>query len=352
MEAQLFVTAYERTLPQRNTHPELADIMQSAREWSHTFGEILHDHLSDKPIEAIEGEDLAHAEQGILSRYIPRWNMGTIAAIEQKISNTSQPTAEEKGKATQELNFLLLNTCMYQMWTPILYGNWDFSHEKTITLDYTQDMLGHMVLNMYNHRETMSTTRSQSKSGEYLYFSPELAEWRGRFEGVLHEFDSAVVLLEVARRIRGITIVPAPAQFEHGEQPAVNADFVAVTQDGRAVGIQVKSGVTSEDRDHYDPERIIFIDAKVDLNSVIAKRTKAQQSTLKQVAWPGVICLQRTLQTETHGKRGEFARHTGNAKALLVRKMQTRALVGNMQPSIHLAAKRIGERLLAKLQEG
>ncbi|TSD58688.1 hypothetical protein [Aeromicrobium piscarium] len=122
-----------------------------------------------------------------------------------------------------------------------------------------------------------------------VFYLDELEPLRQSITGNLAEADALITLLEVARRQAGLTVIPAPPQFEAYAGPA-NADFLVLDLlRAQIIGVQVKSSQVHRTPDTYDQERIVLIDASVDLFGTLSRRTHLGRSDASIRSWPGMV---------------------------------------------------------------
>lgn len=351
MQSANFSSAYRRDIPASQLHNgELANILAPAREWSHYFGQLLHDRLSDPRPELSSPETLDNINQSF-SEY-SQWMLTDFTELEKNVVDTQMTAADptDAFRASNELNFHRLNNIMKPMWLPVICPEMfdypvDLKRSVTDVIPLIQDGLALSALSLYAERGVTATP-----SANYAYFADDYSQGRSCVEGIMSEFDAAIILLEVARRNPRVVVLPAPMQFERADK-TTNTDFVIVSGDGRAVGAQIKSSVKQADLERYDKDRVVLIDTRIDLGDELAVRTKSQSSNKNRVAWAGIICAQRVQATPVHGRQANRAmlNYHGGERSIAVRKMLARRLLAGIRPRTSEAVKIVGDRVLANL---
>ncbi len=246
-------------------------------------------------------------------------------------------------RARNEVNFHAMNRHMLGMWEPLTRGGWSSEERRREHITYAQSSLAVEGLFYY-----MSRQRIADADGSHAMFTPAYKELYERTTGIIQEVDAAIVLLDVVRRYRNLTVVPAPMQFERSRQRRRNVDFVVVDAEaGRAVGIQVKSKVNPKDFAEADKDRVVFVDGDVDLGNVKAMRTQRGKSDRRVVAWPGIIAARRMSLIKTHGKgRTQVG---GSSRNIMKLKIEAERLVGDTQVDYRGLSQVIGERILERI---
>ncbi len=319
---------------------ELDQQMEDARMYSARFGEFLFDRLADPTA------DLDIADK-FWYQYAAWTNRGLVQA--NSWVNNNPDTSDDKLQASTELNFNRLNAAMLNMWIPLIYPDQFDDQEVRRTISISQDKLALWGLNSYIARDKIA-----GQDNDYKYFSPENAPFRDVLEGIVNEFDTAIVLLEVMRRHPEITVVPAPKQFErksnshNGKKP--NADFVVVSKDGRAIGVQVKSTVRSGNVQAYDPDRIVLVDCKIDLGNEQVRRTKPGKSEQSVQTWAGIVSAQRVQRMKFHGARQSIMSVLNVNEQTVVRaRLMARDILQTTRSRTDEAVRIVGDRVLTHL---
>jgi hypothetical protein len=340
MQSQEFVSAYNRDFDVPTAyHGELAEVMEPAIHWSRMFGHMLHNYLRKGDVSADLQEDF-QLYQG--------WIVEEFPAIERMVS--AMDTTEGYSAYT-ELNFHRLNSSMALQWAPLLYKDYEKvvkPIDRAAIVRFAQDSVALRGLKIYSEREKIA-----SQKADFAYFSKAQADRRSDVEGILNESDAAIALLGMLYKHPRLTVVPAPAQFEHGQRSNVNADFVVLSRDRRAMGIQVKTAVTGEKAKEYDPSRIVLVDARVDFGNELAKRTSRKHSDAKLVSWAGMICAHHTRQISSNALLAIMLQsQTKSPKAFInINKHLAYQLTRDIKPNLMQAVQRISERVLPHVEE-
>lgn len=337
MNARDFAQAYKRDevhdwTPQELEPPELA----RARAWSKKFGQLLFDRMACSEAAIDEREAWA----GIY-RYM-EWARNDHPALTIALEQNLSPDALH---LYNENNFHTLNGAMADMWRGIIYpaGFEDPFMKKNLT-SMAQYNVAMNCLRFYRTREKFAAEKQR-----FSYFNDEMSEVRNTFEGAAAEMDAAIVLMEITKQYPHLTVVPAPAQFEH-QCKRYNADFIMYGQ-GQAVGVQVKTSVTDADVQAYDNKRIVLIDSKVDLGDSLVKRTSKNRYDPHVVTWAGLVCAQFMHAIPTTGPYVKQLQRMGlEPRTVMQWKMEARHLTRGIKPNLAVARQRIGERIMRHMQ--
>lgn len=131
--------------------------------------------------------------------------------------------------------------------------------------------------------------RDQHYTRNHTFFNPLNAGFRQAITGQLAEADALLLLLDISRRHPDIITLPAPPQFETYADEA-NADFLVLdTTNDQIIGVQVKASNAHLHYDHYDSDRIVFIDGATDMFDVLPRRLHYDSAKETVVSWPGQI---------------------------------------------------------------
>jgi hypothetical protein len=307
--------------------------IRDAQAWSHRLGIILHDSLRG------ETPDLTEAV-GELNSY-RHWANGPFRyGAPDMLATLPLP---DRRRARNEINFHSLNRHLLPFWTPILQGRWPTAEGAIRWLVPAQDFLAMEGLGYYRARQDYA-----DKEGSHRLYDPDNEDALAAFTGYLQEYDAAQVLLDTIRRNHSLSIIPAPWQFQHGAESGRNVNYIVVDfAEQRAVGVQVGTNIRKADIEKADPERVVFIDGTVDLGNVKAVRIQKTTSRERVVPWPGIISAKRVDSIRIHGTHTAHLR--GQQIAVAAKKALARQLVGNVRVDYTDLAKKIGDRILAKL---
>lgn len=282
-----FLEPYNRNPPASCDLPsDLKAVMAPARQRSGHLGELLYDRLD-------KGVDEATAAPYLLE--YSEWYQKAFSGINTAIVQDPRPQSLE---CTTELNFHRMSGVMLAQWMTALAPDWAnlvVSRQQSIRL--SQYLLAELGLQYYDYRESES-----SAAADYSYFDSAKRDTRIVNEALVTEYDAAQVLLNVSQRHSGLSVLPAPAQFEHATGK-YNADFIVVSDQDKAVGVQVKTFVSEADRSRYDPERIVLVDGKSDFGNQMYRRTTSGKSGGSIVGWAGVISSHQVLASKDAGRQ-------------------------------------------------
>jgi len=307
-----------------------AEYITDAQNWSYKFGRLLHAALTDKPIDALS-EQLVDA--------YPHWLDTQLLHVPERVS-LDKP--ETYANVVSETNFHRLNNHMLGMWAPIGAGKWEVSDKDRRTF-FANMRIGLAMEGVW----LLALREAVAKHfGSPTLFTEHNTTIFNAINGSAQEFDAALVMLDVIQKHRHLALVPAPLQFERGDNPKNNVDFVVADFIGkRAVGVQVKSSVTARTAANYDSSRVVLIDGNVDFDNVKAVRTKTKSSDRKVVTWPGMVAAKRMQDVPLHGHR-----LNGSERERILRfKLLSRKLLEGTKVDYQLAGTRIGARILEKL---
>lgn len=336
MEAKQFAQVYRSELSERRRqYGVLPELMYEAREWSYHFGQILHRHLAAPSVPQVEATEV-----------LPDYNNWLLRKFPPLEASLVSRQSEESNKAFSELGFHRLNVAMQSLWYPVLNGGWNNDRAgRDLHIRNTQDLLALNGLRYYLAREEAATMQAN-----YAYFAEQHKEFSRRVEGALNELDAAIILTEVIRKRPDLTVVPGPVQFEHGLRSRHNVDFLITSEQGTAVGIQVKSKVFEEHREHYDTERIVLLDAGADFGNVRARRIKPGSSRTRQVSWAGMICASRVGAIPSHGEQLSVLKSQGLDPRFITRqKMIAQQVLHGIRPRWDEAIRLVSPRILERV---
>jgi hypothetical protein len=325
MKSEEFLSAYRRNLTLDEIHhgattPEI----QATQLYSYGYGQILYDALQGKH------EGLPDRVQQ-LEEYEEQVDFGEL--------ETSMLDGYTDWKYRNEVNFIGLNKHLREMWKPLVHGRWLRHNEHFTDSQFCQISLALHGLLYYRYRE-----KYLRDEGLEVFEDPAAKTVFSRLEGAMQEYDATIILMNWAKKYPNLTVVPAPAQFEHSTKQA-NADLIVVdTQEGRAVGVQVKTRSDPRDRERYDPERIVVIDSQ-DLGNVRVMAGKGKKTETPR-PWPGMIAASRVMGIKTQDTPNFDP--TGIA-TVIRRKMEAKAMLGSLRIDYNEISRAIGERVLAKL---
>lgn len=328
MKTAEFLNAYPRDLTEAQIHngatiPEV----QATQLYSYSLGHVLFDALSG-------------SREGLPER------MAQLTEYEEQVNFASIEVAlldnPDGWRYRNEVNFYGLNRHMQELWTPLTYGKWPNDEHKHAK-HFSMNGLALESLAYYSLRENYV----RKHGTEILYAGDTIRRFMGRLTGVMQEFDGTIAVLEWAKSYPNITVVPAPAQFEHSTSNA-NVDLLVIDfANDRAAGIQIKTATDQETRERYDPERIVVIDNN-DLGNVRMVRTQRGKSEEVPKPWPGIIAASRVGAIQTRENRNrdvspEFLPY------LRRKKMEAKIQLGQLRADYKGVAAAIGQRIMEKL---
>jgi hypothetical protein len=340
-----FAAGYPEVLqPTRLLEHAYTPGMEEAQQQSHDFGTMLHIASSgdEQKIKELLFKDPAD-EKTFKNPFGPyqHWVQGNFNAV---VEETSKLPIAQRARSINMFNFHELNTLMIPMWAPMLDNGWDSVEQRGVSIRLAQNHLALRGLEHYKKREDFL-----SQHGTHAIKDPAFEETHNALTGAIHEFDTAIILLEIVRRHKNLTVVPAPAQFEQSPKGDRNVDFVVVDfENNKAVGVQAKTQVNSQQYQEADQDRVVFVDGSIDFNSIRPLRVKKGSSREQIVSWPGVIAAKNVHDIKTHGKNIPPAART-NLPFVLRQKRIADRLVDNLRIDQENIVKNIGARILERL---
>lgn len=333
MKSAEFVAPYPDHMAPAHIHAgSHSQYIQDAQNWSYAFGRLAHASLSGA---AAPSDSIA----GRVGEY-RAWIYGSDEALRWRASEAKAPQ-EDHLRVVNETNFHYLNKNMFGMWRPLMMGGWESEKQRRHYIGEAREKLAIEGMVMYTLRKNFA-----AKRGSATLYNETNRPFLEAINGATQEFDAALVLLDVVQRHAGITVVPAPLQFERSSDGRRNVDFLVVDFIGRrAVGAQVKTNVTDRTKERYDAERVVLIDGSVDFDNVLSVRTKTKSSQQSVKPWPGMIAAKRIQDIPTTGR----SMQRGQGGSVVRAKMMARDALGQTRVDYQKAAKRIEERILQKL---
>lgn len=181
----------------------------------------------------------------------------------------------------------------------------------------------------------------------YYSLDESLRLKRKTWEGILNEFDTGIVLLEIATRHPDWIVLPAPGGFEHDNNDA-NVDFIVIdTTRDEIIGVQTKTSVSARDRQHYDGRRVILVDGMIDFGNILPRDPGSKDP----VSTAGIISAHKLTDPRVNYKAlGEMVRGQKGIdldyKLIMQLKLFAKEKVGKFcTPQIGPAADLIEDRL-------
>lgn len=319
--------------------------MHEAQEYSYQWGRMMHLILRGDPTITTFESGEATRRDG-LAQYMD-WLRGD--GIDATMGSLDQAPPEVRAHGLNELNFHILNRYMSDMSIPMAGGSWKSDTERYEIINQAQDNLAITALQHYMQREDLIA----AAQGTELLFDktrdPDLVMEHATITGIFQEYDAAIILLDLARKNKHVSVVPAPLQFERTRK-RTNVDFIVTDfVEQRSVGVQVKSRLRSEDVAMADPDRVVFLDGDTDLGNVRVQRVQRGRSTEQLRPWPGIIGVKHIDLIKGHGQRGRhLARH---GKLVPILKQAARKLTGHLKVDRSEVVRTVGDRIFSKLYE-
>lgn len=340
MQFEQFVEAYPR-LARKSAVIEKGSIFETLETVSSQFGETLHNYLTDNDPTTLNKEESTE----VILDY-KKWGMTVMPDLYEAVGRIEN---EEASRNMTRGNFHTLNLGMANMWRPIFESGWHNQAARIEAINSAQDLLAFHGMAHYAERERLANKASSNT--HTTFFSPGYQSYRGWFNGLVNEIDTAIVLLEAIKDHPDVTVVPGPPQFEDSGRQT-NADFLVIdTTKREAIGVQTKATVSSEQHDAYDPNYIVMIDGAIDLGNSMAKRTMRNHSYKAIISWPGLISVHRMRMLPVHGPRLEAVKSMfGSEQRVVQQKMLARqALTGAAHSNFRSATRHVSERVFYAL---
>lgn len=314
-----------------------AETLEAADRWSDFFSDSLYDLLDDN-VTSTNPQELVTR----LVTYL-NWSQRELPAIQQSVLKVK---SERSAGLANRLNFHELNRAFGTIWYRLLTGNgYQHSAESRAEKTLVQNLLALGAIGVLKLRESVPID-------EYYARSPDrnLDPRRKTYEGILTEFDTAIVLLEAIKDDPNLIVVPSPNLFEHGEKRELNSDFLLIDSvEQEVVGVQCKSTLTNGDMNRYDSSRVVLVEGATDFDNVSHRKGRLR----KVAATAGLISTAQLLHMPTHGGKLEHgAVPFHDNRNLLQAKLYARQVVANTSHrSIKMSADRIGTRLTHALYQ-
>lgn len=335
MDSKEFVQAYPRTPIKIEAPGEIgADTFVVAQKYADVFSLLLHDTLT-----GVIDPDSGAAIKETLSGY-PHFITHDLRALDTQLYTEGTQRSMAR---LNEINFHWLNYAMLPMWQLFFSNNSVVSPKDRLNaVKMSQDLLAYDGCFQYFYRDKLAGANSG-----YRYFGDDMLDFRHTHESRLHERDTAIALLDIAKRDPSLIILPAPGKFEHSHNGAINADFIVLdATDHRAVGVQVKTRVKPEHEEKYDDKHIVLIDGSADLGNYRFLRTTHSSSHKRQVSWAGILSVEHMKNLQTQGPYTTPITNMYPIKSIVQTQFSAKARLGK----IKVNRKEISELLEAKIR--
>lgn len=242
---------------------------------------IRHHHESVlATIDTASSNDSLSREQRTLAEFVD-----TTAGHRPSFSQ-AHPDEESLVNADQQLYSRILSG---GVWTVQMFGHTQSQWFEILTgRPIHPEAWLRTQIGLANNASVTIEHRRRLYESQALYL-PQVQPLRQAITGNLAEADALITLLNVVKREAGLTVVPAPPQFE-AYAGAANADLLVLDLvREQIIGVQVKSFEAYKSRDRYDPDRVILIDASLDLFGTLSRRTRLGRSDSSTRSWPGQV---------------------------------------------------------------
>lgn len=326
MENQRFVEAYQDDeRPPREYEGSQKEVLETADRWSNFFADQLYDYLSDVH------EAIPEAE---LSRCFYEY-FGWVTDELEPILNRSlySVRSERSARLCTHLNFHVMNHALLSQWWPLLTGKALSLTDSRRETSATKQFMSCLAVERLRLRESISVEEYHSAEGE---------KRRSIYEGILTEYDTAIVLLDAFRDQPECLVLPAPGMFEHGSNKRANVDFIVLdTEKNEAIGVQTKASVTEHTKKQYDSEQVVLVDGVIDFGNQSTRRGRLQnaQSTA------GLIAAEQVMNIPTQGRHARLANSLSPRAILQAKVFVNQRVLGPESRQIRPAAERVGSRV-------
>lgn len=330
-----FASAYNPKTAPYSVSERFDTLMQEPRQWSMTLGKAAHAFISQETL----------IPEQLMQDYSD-WDM-TIFARMNRIIPAVKGSPEEEAAAYTELHFHELNFAMQEMWRPMVTTEaWNPDRRRS-AINNAQGLLGVMgVQRSLARRSIIDRWGTEELFGQT---TPDHAPFRS-FVGTMQEIDAGIVLLEVMRRHKNLTVIPAPQQFRRGKEKGLNVTFLVLdTATDQAVGVRMRPRVFASHAQEADKDRVVLIDGMTDFGNIKSVRIQKGSSKERSVPWPGTIAAKQACRIKVHG-RGKIQGAAKTPQQTMLYKIEARTLAGSTRVDLNDLSNKVGERILAKLQ--
>lgn len=345
MDAKEFAQGYPRREVNPSDRGDNETYLQ-AEAYSEFFGTILHDALTGELDPNIGVANF----MDVLTEY-GQFVRGEMADYERKLFMSGK---EYANKRLNSFSYHWLNTAMALMWEFVINPELakDERTRKEI-IGMTQDLIALGGSKRFTYKDRLA-----DKKNGYMYFGESMEATRAVLEGSLQEFDTAIVLLDIAKKHPGTIVLPAPAQFEQWaattETGNRNVDLLLIDLVGnRAIGVQVKAFANGDYDESqvlgYDSNYAVVVDGNVDLQNRQHRRVKQEKTQFKSVSWAGMISADHLKNLNTHGNRASKLLGSVSASTLLQLKFDAKTRLGATKVNRQQLIQNIEPRVIAKL---
>ena len=259
--------------------------------------------------------------------------------------------SDERLLAATRTYSLAMYDAMYPGWMEMAYAGEFGPAQRDGAIRTSQLVLASQCL-----RLALLRSRHTGIAEDYRYFSDDLRKTRSVMNGIMNEYDTAIVLLELSRTDPDLMVVNAPLRFESWAGNA-NSDFIAYHKEADSViGVQAKSGNTSNSR-RYDSHRVMMVDGAHDLKGHTMHRVHPGSSHLRDVTWPGIVASEVISAMPLHGPFSATQNNTGfppqsflNLRRIAHDTLRLKYGSGNrVSGTLQYAKKAVGDKLYEKL---
>ncbi len=313
-----------------------AETLEAADRWSDYFSDTLYD-LLDGNLIPLKPRDSASK----LIDYI-RWTEHDLTSVQKSVL---QVKSERSASLANRLNFHELNRSFTLHWQMLATGeSFKDAAASRAEKTYTQNCLALSAMEVLKRREAIPVNEYYSQDEQ----SKQLSLKRQTYEGILTEFDTAIILLEIIKDEPDLFVLPSPSLFEHGESRGLNSDFLLIDRgQNEIVGVQTKSNVNEYDLRRYDSERVVLVSGSTDFDNVSLRKGRLRD--VKATA--GLVSAAHLLHMPTNrNKLKNGALPLQDNRAILQAKLYAKQVVAeNTRHSIRISKDRIGDRLTRAL---
>lgn len=327
MRTAEFLSAYPRNLTKSQIHQgaKLREV-QAAQLYSYSFGHIVFDALQG------QRDDLPE-RLAQLNQYESEIDFGE---LEGKLLEDT----DKNWRWRNEVNFHGLNYHMEKMWEPLIHGEWTDERGHQYAKNFSMNGLALSALWYYTFRE-----KYVREHGVDALQAEGIDKIVSRLTGAMQETDGTIATLQWSKKYPNITVIPAPAQFEHSTSNA-NADLLVIDfENDKMAGVQIKTAASRKTQQRYDSDRIAVISSE-ELGNVRVFPPKKGKQAAKPKPWPGIIAASRVHAINTRNNPDFDQRFI---PYLLRRKMEAASQLGTLRVDYRDAAEAIGRKVLEKL---
>jgi len=288
-----------------------------------SYGRLLHDLLrGEEPTRTRKRFETVHAK-------FLAW---AASDLDDLVRAVSPREGETDYSAVGGLVFGQLTVVLQDAWRQAFAGG----RQDRVALRRMQLMVAALSVNIQRARDQAADAALARAAADSL----RSTQW-----GMLTELDTALVLLELAKENRWLTVLPAPWAFE-ALAGVANADFVLLDLERReALGVQAKTRVRRSAVEHYHEDRVVLVDGWTDFGNARLVAAARRGSDKRLIAWPGLLSAHHLAAV---GDRSQDMLRARDPAWLREKRERARELTMGMRDYRALAVRAVGDRVLPR----